>query len=165
MLAQEIAAVEPDDNYFTLSDKLARASAALINQVIADYVAGKITSQPQDESAATYTKIISKADGKVDWQKSAPEIYNQFRAFYIWPGIWTTWNGKKIKITDCSPTKLQMESTTNDYKSGVVLEGGVVVCGNATFLKINQLQLEGKSEVAIGDFLNGYPGFVGSKLE
>jgi len=45
-----------------------------------------------------------------------------------------------------------------------VLEGGIVACGNNTFLQIKQLQLEGKSEVAIGDFLNGYPKFIGSKL-
>jgi methionyl-tRNA formyltransferase len=166
VLAQKTEPIEPDDNFFTLSDKLARASAGMINGLIADYTGGKITPLPQDESAATYTKIISKADGKINWQKSAPEIYNQFRAFYLWPGIWTTWNGKKVKITDCVPNPEITEAesgTTENY--GSVLQGGIVKCGNGTFLKINHLQLEGKSEVAISDFLNGYPQFVGSKLD
>ena len=48
---------------------------------------------------------------------------------------------------------------------GTVLPGGVVVCGNNTFLQIKSLQLEGKSETDIGSFLNGYRDFVGSKLE
>jgi len=166
ILASENVEIEPDDNYFTLSDKLARLSARLINQVIADYTGGKITPLPQDEAGASYTKIISKADGKVDWGKSAGEIYNQFRAFYIWPGIWTTWNGKILKVTDCIiNADLRIEHGSTDvYGSGTVLEGGIVACGNNTFLQIKQLQLEGKSEVAIGDFLNGYPKFIGSKL-
>lgn len=165
LLAQEIANIDPGDNFFTLSDKLARLSAGLINQVIEDYTGGKITPLPQDEGRASFTKIIIKQDGKINWEKSAQDIYNQFRAFFLWPGIWTTWNGKIVKITDCVTTNLQMEPTTNDYKSGVVLAGGVVACGGGTFLKIKQLQMEGKSEVAIGDFLNGYSGFVGSKLD
>jgi methionyl-tRNA formyltransferase len=167
LLAQEIIGIEPDDNYFTLSDKLAKLSAGIINRVIQDYTSGLVTPLPQDETRASFTKIIAKADGKINWQNSAAEIYNRFRAFYIWPGIWTTWNGKIIKITDCLPDPdLQTESGSADnYGCGKMLEGGVVACGNETFLQIKQLQLEGKSEVATADFLNGYPAFVGSKLE
>jgi methionyl-tRNA formyltransferase len=163
LLAQEIVSVDSNDNFFTLSDKLAKISAKAINQVIEDYIGGKITPLPQDETAATFTKIISKADGKIDWQKSAPEIYNQFRAFFIWPGIWTTWNGKKLKLTDVVPSPPFQGGAA--ASAGVVGAGGIVACGNNTFLQIKQLQLEGKSEVAIADFLNGYPQFVGSKLE
>jgi len=167
LLAQEIANIDPSDNYFTLSDKLARVSAGVINQVINDYTSGNITPLPQDEARASLTKIIAKADGKIDWNKSAQEIYSQFRAFYIWPGIWTTWKGKKLKITDCVVnTDLPIgHGSTDVYGCGAVIAGGIVSCGGGTFLKINQLQLEGKSEVAIGDFLNGYPGLVGSKLD
>jgi len=168
LLVQESTSIEPDDNYFTLSDKLARLSARLINQVIADYTSGKITPLPQDETASSYTKIITKADGKVDWQKSAQEIYNQFRAFFIWPGIWTTWNGKILKVIDVVPSPPYEGGVPPEASAkggGVVGVGGVVSCGNNTFLQIKQLQLEGKSEVTIADFLNGYSGFVGSKLE
>ncbi|MFI5206363.1 MAG: methionyl-tRNA formyltransferase, partial [Candidatus Paceibacterales bacterium] len=127
LLAQEIANIEPDDNYFTLSDKLAKLSAGIINQVVADYTAGKITPLPQDETAASYSKIITKADGKINWQKPANEIYNQFRAFFLWPGIWTTWKGQALKITDCLAI-----SASADNIVGTVLDGGVVACGNNT---------------------------------
>jgi methionyl-tRNA formyltransferase len=161
LLAQEIANIEPHDNYFTLSDKLAKLSAGVINQIITDYTSGKITPLPQDEAASSYTKIITKADGKIDWQNPAQEIFNRFRAFYIWPGIWTNWNGKILKIADC----IVNDNNTNLQAPGTVTEGGVVACGNNTFLQIKQLQLEGKSEVAIADFLNGYPRFIGGKLD
>lgn len=168
LVAQEITSIEPDDNYFTLSDKLAKLSARLINQAIADYTSGKITPLPQDEAASSYTKIITKADGKIDWNKFAGQIYNQFRAFYIWPGIWTTWNGKILKITDVVPSPPFQGGVPPEASAkggGVVGEGGIVACGNNTFLQIKQLQLEGKSEVAMGDFLNGYKNFVGSVLD
>ena len=164
LIAQEIANIDPSDNYFTLSDKLARVSANFINETIEGYISGKITPLPQDETVATYTKLIIKEDGKVDWSKTASEIYNQFRAFFIWPGIWTTWNGKNIKITDCKTTELQISNTTDAYGCGKVLAGGIVVCGQNTYLQIKTLQLEGKNETDINSFLNGYQNFVGSKL-
>lgn len=160
LLAQEIATIEPDDNYFTLSDKLAKLSAKIINPTLADYAGGKITPLPQDESAASHSNIISKNDGKIDWTKSASEIYNQFRAFYIWPGIWTTWKGQTLKITDCRPTDSIGAST-----AGSVMDSGIVACGNNTFLQINSLQLAGKNETNIAEFLNGYRDFIGSKLD
>lgn len=172
LLAQEIVNVDPGENYFLLADKLAKLSASIINQVLEDYASGKITPLPQDEERATHTKIIEKLDGKIDWQKTATEIYNQFRAYYIWPGIWTTWNGKTVKITDCIPDADQSGLTRLDSEVdprradnyGSVLPDGSVVCGNGTVLKIRSLQLEGKNETDIKSFLNGYKEFIGSKL-
>jgi methionyl-tRNA formyltransferase len=167
LLAQEIANIDPSDNYFTLSDKLARLSAGMINQVVNDYTTGKITPLPQDEAAASHTKRIAKADGKINWQKTSDEIYNQFKAFYPWPGIWTTWKGQTLKITDCSADPdIRMESGSADgYGCGTILEGGIVMCGNQTALRINRLQLAGKSDVSISEFLNGYRDFVGGELQ
>ncbi len=162
LIAQEILAVEPDDNFFTLSDKLARFSAKLILPTLEDYTGGKITPLPQVEEGISQTKIISKVDGKADWNQSAAEIYNRFRAFYIWPGLWSTWQGKTLKITDCRPVDSQ---ALKDVAVGSILDGGIVVCGQNTALQISSLQLEGKTEVAIMDFLNGYKNFVGSRLE
>lgn len=165
ILAQESANIEPWDNFFTLSDKLAKLSAKLILPTLEKYAQGQITPLPQQETEATFTKIISKQDGKIDWAKPANEIYNKFRAFFPWPGIWTTWNGQNLKITDCVYTELQMGGSTDAYRKGQVLEGGIIVCGNNSALKINQLQLAGKNEVNISEFLNGYQTFVGSTLE
>ncbi len=165
MLDQKVVKIGPDDNDFTLTDKLAHIGASMINKLISDYISGKLIALPQDESQATYTKIISKADGKIDWTKSAQQIYNQFRAFYPWPGIWTTWKGVSLKITDCVGTELQKRDTTDDYRNGTVINGGVVVCGSQSALKINRLQLAGKNETSISEFLNGYRDFVGSVLK
>jgi len=162
VLAQEIQEIEPDDNDFTLSDKLSKLSAQLLVKTLDRYANGEIQPQLQDEAAVTYSKIISKADGKIDWQKTSREIYNQFRAFYLWPGIWTTWKDQNLKIADCSPIDYP---TPSGALPGTVLEQGVVVCGQGTALQISRLQLAGKNETGILDFLNGYREFVGSKLD
>lgn len=163
LLATEIVKIDSDDNSLTLSQKLAYKSAAVINIVIDDYVTGKITPLPQDEGAATYTKIIAKADGRINWQKTAQEIYNQFRAFYPWPGVWTTWQGKTLKITDMS-IQYNPHQSSLIQTSGGVMEDGFVVCGKNTALKIKTLHLEGKKEMPILDFLNGNRNFISSLL-
>ncbi len=160
ILAQEKAQIDPGDNYFTLSEKLAFKSSLLINQTIEDYTSGVLKPIPQDDSQATHTKIITKQDGAIDWEISAIQIYNKFKAFYPWPGIWTKWNGKMVKILDCYPSAI---SFTN-AKPGTVLDGSAVVCGSGSTLEIKTLQLEGKNETDILSFLNGYKDFVGSKL-
>lgn len=159
IVAQEATTIDSDDNFLTLSQRMARQSAELLLNVLPDYVSGRRQSREQEHDQATYTKIISKMDGKIEWTKTAPEVYNQFRAFYPWPGIWTTWQNKTLKILDCLPA-----TSDQSASPGTVLSGGIVACGNNTFLKINSLQLEGKNQVAITEFLNGYPSFVSSQL-
>lgn len=161
ILKQEEISIDPDDNFLSLSQKLAMHSARIIDETITAYAGGLIVPKPQDDSAATYTKIFSKTDGKIDWSKTAQDIYNQFRAFYPWPGIWTKWNGKIFKITDCAC----LASSVPAKEPGTVLENGIVSCGQNTMLELRTVQLEGKNVTDIRNFLNGYPNFVGSVLE
>lgn len=161
ILSQESIAIDADDNFLTLSQKLAHKSARLLQETIEGYASGNLKPLPQDDNQASLTKIITKQDGVINWHQSAGQIYNQFRAFYPWPGIWTKWNGKILKILDCFPVSSELNAQT----PGVVLDGGVVACGDHSALEIKTLQLEGKKEMAIADFLNGYRDFVNSKLE
>jgi methionyl-tRNA formyltransferase len=161
IIAQEKVAIDNDDNYISLSEKLSFLSAKLLITVLPSYINGSIGQTPQDELRASYTKIITKEDGRIDWQKSARKIYNQFRAFYPWPGIWTKWNGKILKITDCLP----IDYSKTEGLPGTTSNGGIVNCGDNTSLQIKSLQLAGKAETKILDFLNGYQQFIGSRLE
>jgi methionyl-tRNA formyltransferase len=160
IVAQQETKIDHDDTFLTLSQRMARQSAELLLSVLPDYISGKITPLPQDEGQVSLTRIITKQDGKIDWTKPAQEIYNQFRAFYPWPGLWTTWQGKVLKVLDCVPVEQR-----SDDPVGTVLNDGLVACSNNTTLKINSIQLEGKNPAKINEFLNGYKNFVGSKLE
>lgn len=141
ILATKNIAIDDDDTNSTLQTKLAELSSTLLLETLPKYADGSLTPVQQDHSQATFTKLISKEDGLVDWSKPAQEIYNQFRAYQPWPGIYTTWQDKKLKIIDC---KLSKDKTT---------------------LELITVQLEGKNPTSMKDFLNGYPDFEMSQLK
>ncbi len=159
IVAQQETTIDDDDTFLTLSQRMAKQSAELLLDVLPDYESGKVTPRPQDHTKASFTKIITKQDGKIDWSKPSQEIYNLFRAFYPWPGIWTTWDNKILKVLACVPA-----ATSSDVEPGTVLPDGIITCGNNTTLKITSLQLEGKNPVTFKDFSNGYPLILKSKF-
>lgn len=131
IIAKQSLRIESDERHATLRDRLAQAGADLLVSVIPDYIAGKIQLQPQDNSQATFTKMLTRDDGKVDLQSdSAESIYNKFRAYEGWPGIWTLHKGKRVKILDCR------------------LAGGI--------LEILEVQPEGKKPMSLNAYANGY---------
>ncbi len=98
VLAQQESAISPDDTYQSLEQKLSEQSADLLIEILPRYFKNKLKPEIQDEHEANYTKILTKQDGKINWQKSAQEIERKVRAFYPWPGAWTESNGQRIKI-------------------------------------------------------------------
>jgi len=122
--------------YRELHDKLAEIGAKLLIETIPDWISGKIKPKTQDEKKTTYTKIIKKEDGKIDWKKPAQEIERQIRAFNPWPGAFTfiQKKGKKIRIKIC-----QAELSKDNNK-----------------LIIKKLQPEGKKPMSFEEFKKGY---------
>lgn len=150
ILAMKELDIDPDDTNISLQSKLAIASADLLLETLPNYESGKIEPQIQNHDLATGSKIISKEDGKVNWDQTAQEIYNQFRAYQPWPGIYTSWQGKILKILNCKPAQESSAETID--------------CGSKTYLQLITVQLEGKNPVSIKDFLNGYPDFNSKTL-
>ncbi len=137
ILKQSETPVEPNENYQLLHDRLAEEGAQLLVDAIKNIET--IKSQPQDDSQATFTKIFERADGRIDWSRSAQEIYNQIRALNPEPGTWTTWNDKIINI-----------------KKAERIDGK---------LTLSIVQLEGKKETSLAEFLHGHPDFKVSDLK
>lgn len=151
ILAQEEIEILPHETNLELQHRLGHISAELLVKILPLYQQGQIKPQPQDHTQATYTKIIKKLDGLIDWHNSAEKIYNQYRAFSPWPGIYTTWQNKTLKILECrvsSPSTIAAEPGT--------VQDSLVHCGNASALQLITVQLEGKKPLPIEDFLNGY---------
>jgi methionyl-tRNA formyltransferase len=158
ILASAELAIDPADTNPTLQNKLAQLSCTLLLETLPKYETGQLTAQKQNHDEATKTKIISKDDGRIDWQDSAEEIFNRFRAFQPWPGIYTQWQGKTLKILDCSP-----HAQPPNLPQGQA-QNELIGCGQNTALELRIVQLEGKTPVAIKDFLNGYPEFANTQL-
>jgi len=145
-----------------LSKKLIELSKRLILEVIPEFLEGKIKIIPQDHSKTTYTKIFTKEDGKINWNRSAIQIYNQYRAFYVWPGSWTTFNDKILKILECRPVEISTK-----LAPGLVFETPdkqiIIGCSEGA-LKALKIQLAGKTPMAVKEFINGNKNFIGSVL-
>jgi methionyl-tRNA formyltransferase len=150
-----------NDSYKTLHDKLAKLGTELLVEILPKYIAGQIKPVVQDDSLATYCYILTKADGKIDWTKSAQEIERQVRAFTPWPGTWTTWQGKNLKILAAS---LSLDNVKAEVGEVIKVDDGLAVqCGQG-LLQITELQIEGKKVMNAKEFLNGYSQIIGTKL-
>ncbi len=168
ILANSELPIAGSDTYDSLSQKLAILGAELLIKTIPDYISGKIKPFEQDHSKSTYTKIIKKEDGKIDWSKSAQDLERMVRAYYPWPSSWTLWNGKILKIIEAEVFK-----NDSNYKIGEVFSDLTstsihrcieVKCGDGVLI-IKKLQLEGGKVLTSKEFLNGHKDFIGSVLK
>lgn len=152
----------PKITYVELSQKLAELGADLLIKTIPDYIFRKLKSVEQDHSKATYTKIIKKEDGKINWSKNADEIERMTRGYYPWPSAWTNWNGKILKILETELLADFMKWPIGKvffYNSNIIVK-----CGKGVLI-IKKLQLEGGKILTAKEFINGHKNFIGSVLE
>lgn len=164
ILTQAQESILPDDTFVTLAQRMADISAHKLIEILPLYQSGALVPQEQNHELATKAPMLKKDDGKIDWSKTAQEIYNQWRAYQPWPGIYTTWNGKLLKILACA-ARVDSEQWTVNSKPGTVLSDGTIACGQNTHLRIHTLQPEGKQSMDIKSFLNGNTNFISSFLE
>lgn len=159
ILKIEKVKIEESDTFIELEKKLLALAKTLIIPTANDFLEGKIKGQEQDHSKATFCKTISKEDGRIDWNTNASEIFNKYRAYIQWPGLWTLFDGKILKVRKCLPN-------TTKTTAGVVSKDGekIVVGCLDTSLELLEVQLEGKNPTAASDFLRGHPNFVNTKL-
>jgi len=143
-----------DDTSSMLYEKLKGLACELLHIELMDYIRGNLTGKRQDESQVIVAKKIKKEEGLIDWGKAALDIFNQIRAFDIWPGSWCHYQGKILKIT-----KSEALDGQNQKEVGRVEEVGkdyfCVSCG-VGILKILEVQPEGKSKMDARSFLRGY---------
>jgi len=144
-------------------NNLSILSAQKINEIVKNYIAGKIKTIPQNNKNATYVGTISKKDGHIDWNKTASEIERFIRAMTPWPSAFSFLNKKMIKIIKVS----QNIALINKYKIGEIFseEGGLYIQTKKDALEILEIQLEGKKKLNSLDFLNGHKEILNSILE
>ena len=154
--------VSPRDNAGTLTDKLSLVGADLLQETLTGWLRGESTPRPQDDKGATYFPQVKKGDGEIDWRLPAVVIWRRVRAYYPWPGCYTNWRGKQLKIIEA--VVLPGEGAIEPGRV-VALPGREVVLGIACgegILGVLEVQLAGKRAVNAADFLRGQRDFIGS---
>ena len=150
ILLQKEIDILPEENAGELFDRLAVLGGQAIVEALEIIADGRAVYTPQQESQATHYPMISKEDGKIDWSKSAREVFNKMRGFTPWPSAFTTLDGKLFKILKCV-----VSDKIFDGKEGQVFveeRKAYVVCGNGT-VELKEVQLEGKKAMPVSDFL------------
>ena len=126
---------------------------------------------PQDETKATYTKILKKEDGKIDWKKSAEEIERQIRSFDPWPGSFTGCGDNKFKIKTIKIQKASVREQTGagpfgaPGKTYIATNEQIAVQTGKNFLIIEELQPESGKRMRSEEFLKGHSDFIGTLLK
>jgi methionyl-tRNA formyltransferase len=165
IISQIIVGLEPQDTTESLTRRLAQAGVRLLGETLPLWFDRSLKPQPQDGSKATYTTPIAKEDGIINWQMSAEEISRRVRAFYPWPGCYTWWQGKLLKLLEAVPLHKNKDllpgrvvALASDKPAVVGVETGDGILG------LLRVQLEGKRALTAAEFLLGQRTFVGSTL-
>lgn len=159
-LQQEVA-IQDDDTYETLHERLSHVGASVLLKTVENYAS--LRPMPQDGSEATYCRKIRRTDGEIYFESPAQDIYNMWRAFTPWPGIFTFFQGKRLKLLSVRP-----ERDSHNAEHGLVYRKNnktFVACRGKSALEILEVQLEGKKPIKIDEFLKGQKGFVGVVLD
>jgi methionyl-tRNA formyltransferase len=150
--------IDSDDNLLSLSIKLTNLSSQILPLAVEDIYNGNLDPIDQPHEQATFCKKIKKSDGMIDWKHSAQEIVNMIRAYTPWPSVFTEIGGKKLKII-----KADVYDGNSDKPGEFIIEDKILKISTSNgFLVPKKVQLEGKKEVDIETFLNGYSSLIES---
>ena len=158
ILASQTAAVDEKETLLSLQNKLAVLGADLMTQTIKDFLAGNLKPVDQDENLATYSELISKNDGFLDWTRPAVKLERQIRAFNPWPGSFAKLNMKKTGSVRVSVWQADIADKIDYIAPGQykVDRGRLLFQSGDKSLSIKKIQLPGKKIMDIAEFLRGY---------
>lgn len=153
MLLKREVPIGPNTTSPELFALLAELGGPLMVATLAGLQAGTLRPQEQDGSLATLAPILTRDDGRIQTTDDARSVYNRFRGFQPWPGIWTVLRGKKLIVHAC-----HVASGTESDAGTLVVRGDelLLVCANGSLLALEEVQLEGKKRMPAADFMRGF---------
>ena len=154
ILLAEKTEIDKDDNYEKLQKKLSFLGAELLLETIESIKEETLKPVPQRDSDATYASLLKKEDGLINWNSEAERINNIIRGLNPWPGTFTSWSGKRLKILSGSCLNI----SAKDVPGTVVRKdpNGIEVATAKGVFLITKLQPENKRAMEVRDFIKGY---------
>lgn len=168
ILARAQIPISEEDTTGLLTYKLSQVAARLLQEVLVRWLRGEITPQPQNKAESSTCGVINKEDGEIDWHLPAMEVWRRVRAFQPWPGCYTKWQGKRLKIIKAVPLLekralavgrvVAVSPTAESSRVGFGVVSGEGILG------VCEVQLEGKRGVSAAEFIRGQQQFIGATL-
>ena len=169
IIFQEKIDILPDETYGELYYKLSALSTSSLPKLLEKIKSGKIERISQDNKLATFARKMNKEDGKIDWSDKGEKVYNLIRGTIPFPGAFTYYKGRKLKITRVRfLDDYQDEADTGYPKPGIVVkigkDGILISTGDKGIIKILRLIPTGSKELTANQFVNGYKIKTGEAL-
>ncbi len=163
MILSEQVTLAPDETGGSLFECLSEVGARLCVKTLEAVEDGTAVYTPQDPAEATKVGMIRKEMGHLDWSRPASELERLVRGLDPWPGSYTVWDGRMLKIwkTSVCPEDSGMEPGS----VGTVTKDAVLVQTGEGMLVLEEVQPQGKKRMSCADFLRGYPVQTGIRLE
>ncbi|HTX90739.1 MAG TPA: methionyl-tRNA formyltransferase, partial [Anaerolineales bacterium] len=150
MLSQRVLPISPEDTAGTLFEKLAPLGADLLIETLPGYLSGKVEPRPQPAEGVSYSSMLKKEDGLLDFAQPAAALERRVRAYAPWPGAYFQYNGNPLKVqrAAASPGKAEPGQRT-------VSQGNPALGTSDGLLVLEELQPAGKKPMSGKAFLAG----------
>ena len=162
ILLQRKTVIHPEETAGSLHDRLAEEGARVLVETLDLLKRGSLEPRAQDNTQATYAPMLAKEDGKVNWHEDAKRICCRIRGLDPWPGGFTSWQGKRLKLFGCRALPISTQAEPGTVIAAA--EDGLQVAAGEGVVLIETLQLEGRRPLAVTDFLRGHHFQVEDKL-
>ena len=162
IISSEVIDIRKHDTSKIIHDKLSETTAKLLVQAIKNYGEGTVSPINQKLDGIKYANKIHKNEAEIDWELTSIEIFNKVRAFDPFPGTYTKYSNKIIKVI-----KTNLSDIVHNSEPGTIINTDqkiIIACGNKSALEIKLLQKPGKRMISANDFLNGTKINVGEKF-
>jgi methionyl-tRNA formyltransferase len=162
MLLAQAVPIGEEETAIDVYENLAEVGAPLMVETLRRLEAGELFPTEQDDGQATHAPILTREDGRIDFNGTAKQICDRWRGFQPWPGAFTMLRGKKLIAH-----RLHTIKHTESIAPGLIHlhEGRLLVgCGQATVIELDEVQLEGKKRMTASELLRGYQINSGERL-
>jgi len=156
ILLQKATSIGAEETAVGLMSRLAAIGADLLVETLINF--DTIEPKHQDHAAATLAPMMKREDGLIDWQMSANDISNRVRGFQPFPTAFTHIQQTKLTLWMAFPTEADIAAASSLPGEIIETHGDdlLIQCGEASLLKIIEIQPEGKRRMPVRDFLNGF---------
>lgn len=155
MIVQESVNVADDIDARALREQLADLGAECLSRAVTSLETGEYTLIPQDDTAASFTRKLTRETGCIDWTKSARGIHNLVRGLVPWPGAYTLFEDKRLKVLKTSVFSEEPSQAPAGSVLRLVPEGIVTACGHGSLL-LKEVQLESARAMDARSFSVGH---------
>jgi methionyl-tRNA formyltransferase len=150
ILLQRKIGISPSETGATLHDRLAQIAPEALLESLRLILSGNAPRDLQDKTLASYAPKLNREAGRINWNENAETIERKIRAYNPWPGAFTDFKERKLKIFSASTVDLRGTPGTILRK-----DNELVIAAADRALSLTDVQLEGKRRMSVAEFLRG----------